>query len=156
MKALLRKYKYLVIVALFLLVVYAIVPSVNYTNCLSNQKFQKLAFDGVVVDKYLDKSQHSTPIVEIRNFEGRIDSVYLFGDHSGLYDRIQISDTLKKESGSSEILTKTSNEYVRFGVADFKCDSAKLESEKFLFWVYDLFGTVPSDNTLRDESRDKK
>jgi hypothetical protein len=94
------------VVVLFLLTVYAAVPSVNYTNCGNNQRFQALTFDGVVVNKYLDRSQHSTPIVEIENFEGRVDSVYLFGDHLGLYDRIQITDTLKKESGSNEVLTK--------------------------------------------------
>lgn len=147
MKSILKKYKYLIIVVLFALTVYAAVPSINYTNCCNNQSFQALTIDGVVVNKYLDKSQHSTPIVEIENFEGRVDSVYLFGDHSGLYDRIQVSDTLKKKSGTNEVLTKTRSKYVRFGVADFQCDSAKLENEKFLFWVYDLFGTVPPDNT---------
>jgi hypothetical protein len=156
MKTALRKYKYLVVFLLFLLVIYAMVPSVNYTNCLNSQKFQVLIFDGVVVNKYLDKSQHSTPIVEIKNFEGRIDSVDLLGDHSGLYNKMRVNDTLKKESGSNEIQIKIDGMYTRFGVADFNCDSTKLKSEEYLFWVYDLFGTVPPDNTLKEESKNEK
>jgi len=151
MKALLRKYKYLVIVVLFLLVVYFIVPSINYTNCRSSQRFHKIIFDGVVVKKYLDRSEHSMPTIEILDLNDSLTEISFFGEHTGIYDRINISDSLRKIRGSNEILIKTRGEYLQFGVVDFKCDSAKLENEKYLFWVYDLFGTVPPDNTLEEK-----
>lgn len=151
MKAFLKKYKYLVIVCLFLSIVYIIVPSMNYTNCLSSQKFREVIIDGVVINKYLDKSQHSTPIVEIQNFLGRIDSVYFFGDHSGIFDRLNVKDTLKKSSGTNEILIRINGKYAQLGVADFKCDSAKLKSEDFLSWIYDLFGTIPANDNTKEK-----
>jgi hypothetical protein len=147
----LKKYKYFIVAGLFFLTIYAVVPSVNYTNCLSNQKFREVTIDGVVVDKYFDKSQHSTPIVEIENFEGLIDSIYFWGDHSGLFNKIQIKDTLKKKNGSNEILIKVEGKFEVFGIANFKCDSAKLEKEKFLSWLYDLVGTIPQDNTIKKQ-----
>lgn len=76
MKLILKKYKYFIVIGIFLLLLYIGIPSINYTNCLSSQKFQILTIDGVVVKKYLDKSQHSTPIVEIEDSRGCIDSIY--------------------------------------------------------------------------------
>jgi len=144
------KLKYFLIVILFFLAIYTIVPSTNYTNCLASQRFEKLTFHGVVVNKFLDKSQHSTPIVEIRNFRGRRDSVYLFGDQSGLFNKIEVYDTLKKESGSNEVLTRFGSEYMQLGVADFKCDLIKFENEQIVSWLYEIFGTIPSDNTSKE------
>jgi hypothetical protein len=150
MKFRLGRFKSFILIAVFILVIYVIVPSVNYTNCVSNNRFQNLTIDGVVVKKYLDKSQHSTPIVEVQNFLGCVDKIYLYGDGSGLYERIQLRTVLKKERGSNEVLIKEENRYVRLGIANFNCDSVKLADEKFLFWIYDLLGTVPSDKTQKD------
>lgn len=149
MKALLKKYEYLIFLGLFLLIVYAAVPSINYTNCRSNQRFQKTIFDGVVVKKYLDRSEHSIPRIEIMGFNDSLTEFSFFGEHTGIYNRISISDSLRKMGGSNEILIKISGEYVRFGVADFQCDSVKLENEKFSTWLYNLFGTIPTDKTVK-------
>lgn len=142
MRRLTKKHKAIIFFGLFFIAVYFFVPSVNYTSCLYGEDFRQIEFEGVVVKKYLDKSDHSTPIAELKNLRDSIEKIYLFGDHSGLFDRITDGDSLRKYTGTSEVLKKVNNEYVRFGYADFNCDSLELENERYLFWLYDLTGIV--------------
>ncbi len=152
MKSIFKKYKYLIIFIIFLLLVYIAVPSINYTNCRIDQRFREISFDGVVVNKYLDKTQHSQPKVEILDLENNLIRIYLYNEATGIYDKIRTNDTLRKKSGSNEIQVKTGGEYNRFGVADFNCDSAQLQNEKYLGWLYKLVGTIHEDKTLREKS----
>ena len=129
--------------------VYFCVPSINYTNCLYGEDFRQIEFEGVVIRKYLDKSNHSTPIAELKNSKDTIEEIHFFGDHSGLFDKITDGDSLKKSKGTNEILKKINNEYVRFGYADFNCDSVKLEKEEYLFGLYDFIGIIPEHGENR-------
>ena len=71
----------------------------------------------------------------------------MFLDASGLFDKIAEGDSLKKNKGTNEILNKINDTYVRFGYADFDCDSVKLMKEEYLFGLYDLIGIVPQPDT---------
>lgn len=140
------KYKYILLAAFFLLLIYVAVPSINYTNCRSQERFRNLVFDGAVTVKYLDKSEHSVPRIRITKAGTSPDEVSFFAEYSGIFDRINVGDSLRKKSGSNEVLVKVNGYYRQLGIADFHCDSAKLKKEKLLFWIYEPFGTAPCDN----------
>jgi len=149
MRRLTKVNKAIIFFGLVFTAVYFCVPSVNYTNCLSGEHFRQIAFEGVVLRKYLDKSDHSTPIAELKNYKNSIEKIYLFGDHSGLFDRIAAGDSLKKNKGTIEILKMVNGDYVNFGYVDFNCDSVKLAKEEYLFALYDLIGITPEHGNKR-------
>lgn len=72
-------YKFLAFFAIFFAIVYFIRPSSNYQQCWIEEKFLRTHFDGIILKKYLDHSQHSTPIVEI-GYNNNVDSLYFFGE----------------------------------------------------------------------------
>jgi hypothetical protein len=125
---------------LFFIAVYFCVPSDNCLNCIARERFRQEEFEGVVIKKYLDRSDHSTPIAELRNTRDSIEKIYLFG--SGLFDGINTGDSLKKSKGTIEVLIKINSKY-HVCLTDFNCDSVKLKEEEYLFGLYDLIGTIP-------------
>jgi len=151
MRRLTKTHKAIIFFGLFLTAVYFCVPSINYTNCLYGENFRQIEFEGIVIRKYLDKANHSTPIAELMTFKDSIERISLFGDHSGIFKRIRDGDSLKKNKGTSEILKRINDKYVRFGYADFNCDSIKLEKEEYLFWLYDLTKIIP-----KKDDKDKR
>ena len=143
--------KGIIFFGLFFTAVYFNVPSINYTNCLYGEDFRQSEFDGVIIRKYLDRENHSTPVAELRNYKDSIERISLSGDHSGLFDRVNSGDSLKKNRGTMEILKKVNNEFIRFGYANFSCDSVELEDERYLFWLYDFTGIVDKKRILNKE-----
>jgi len=135
------KYKPLLFFGAFILLIYFCIPSMNYTNCKENEYFRKMTFEGIIQKKYLDKSDHSTPKVVLKNFQNELDTLYLFGEDNGIYKAINLGDTIKKASGTLLILKMKNREYVAFRAAEFGCDSAELRKEEYLFNLYDLLGT---------------
>ena len=133
-------FRYVLIIALFYFVGYSFSPSDNANNCHAEEQFHKKAFDGVVVDKFLDKTQHSVPVILVKNF-GDNDPVKinLFLEASGLFEKFNKNDTVRKVSGSQEISIKQNGLYVRFGVAEFDCDREKLKDEPIILNIYKLF-----------------
>jgi hypothetical protein len=146
-----KTHKGIIFFGLFLTAVYFCVPSINYTNCLYGEDFRQSEFEGVIVRKYLDKLNHSTPVAELRNYKDSIERISLFGDYSALFERVNSGDSLKKNPGTMEILKKVNNKFTRFGYADFNCDSVELENERYLFWLYDLTGIVDKKSKVGKE-----
>lgn len=124
----------------FILVIYFCIPSTNFHNCTWNEDFGKMKFEGVIQKKYLDKSNHSTPTVVLIDFQNNMDTLDLFGEDTGVYEAISLGDTIKKPSGTRQMLKMRNNEYVVFKTAEFGCDSTKLKKEEYLFGVYNLIG----------------
>ncbi|OKL39907.1 hypothetical protein [Pontibacter flavimaris] len=140
MKKIWSKYKTLLFFGVFILPVYFCVPSSNYTDCKWNEDFNKLKFEGVIQKKYLDKSDHSVPKVVLKNFQNNLDTLYLFGEDTGIYESISLGDTIKKASGTRLILKMKNQKYVAYKTVEFGCDSVELRKEEYLFKLYDLLG----------------
>lgn len=110
---------------IFGIMLYVYFPSKNSTNCYADQIFKEQAFEGVVSRKYLDKNQHSVPIIEIKSIQNnRTDKVDLFGEFSGMYNSLNINDTIKKERSTNTVYIRKHGVYVIFGDADFQCETA--------------------------------
>lgn len=74
-----KRYKDLLIFAILFISLFYFIPSSNDQPCSVQKSFTELSFYGIVESKFVDRSQHSSPIIEIRNFENnRIDTVSFF------------------------------------------------------------------------------
>jgi hypothetical protein len=106
-----RKYfRSVLIVAIIIAAFIVLTPSENYTTCYNNSYFLKTKFSGLVVRKFVDKSQHSTPTVEVKDVTNNaIKSVSFFGDYSGLYHKIEVGDTVVKNPESLEVHFRKGN-----------------------------------------------
>ncbi len=62
-----------------------------------------MKIDGVVVKKYIDKTQHSYPIIEIKEGSG-INKLNLELELSALFDKIEIDDVISKKANNDSIV----------------------------------------------------
>lgn len=98
------------------------IPKEKNQKCLWQEDFDSLKFSGVVVKKYIDSSQHSSPIVEIEDLmTGKIDTIYLFGDRSNAFDYLNRSDTIFKVAFSRRIQVKRNGTFENLASIDFGC-----------------------------------
>src|SRR5687767_1982802 len=87
-----KTYKYIIAVVVFYGLIYIMLPNSNYEKCHNSETFRCEQFEGVVIAKYLDKSQHSVPVIEIKDASNSsITKPDFFGEQSGLYAVIQVN-----------------------------------------------------------------
>src|SRR5690606_21379102 len=92
-----RMHKNFIIFILLSLSLLLFIPFDGYDKCLRQEKFESLAFEGIVTRRFLDATQHSTPIVEFEHIKtGILDTVYFHGDKSNIFYTIYDLDTLSK------------------------------------------------------------
>lgn len=98
------------------------IPKRKNHKCLWQEDFDSITFFGVVVSKYIDSSQHYSPILEIEDLTTReIDTIYLFGDRSHTFEYLNRSDTIFKEAFSSQIQVKRNGTFKDLASIDFGC-----------------------------------
>lgn len=118
-----KKHKDLLIFAVLFISLFFFIPSSKDQPCSLHRSFTELRFYGIVEKKFIDRSQHSSPIVEIRNFENdRIDTISFFFDRSKTFDLINQSDTVYKKTGNLEVHIKRENQPVVISKLDFGCE----------------------------------
>lgn len=99
----------IIAIILFLIVV---IPDLSRdTNCEFFNEFISLRLNGVVVQKYIDSSQHSNEVVVIEQFDSlRLQKVIFDLDRNGSFEKIKIHDTLFKEFKNDTIFKIKSNQ----------------------------------------------
>ena len=109
-----------IIVLLFFLLLYLTLPSDKEVRENNRTNFINLSFRGVVSDKFIDKSEHSFPIVIIKSIEDTIVYKINFARESNsLFDSINTMDTVYKNKGENVIYSKRNKVYVKIGPAYF-------------------------------------
>lgn len=107
---------------LFFIIRFIIPQFSKNSRCITYDEFLKTSLNGVVLKKYIDSSEHSFPIIEIKNFkELGTEKLNLNLDNSGVYDKINIQDTLNKEIGKDEIFVIKNREKILLSKIDFGC-----------------------------------
>lgn len=102
-----------------------IIPSDNKTNCSNKKEFLAYVFKGVVIRKYLDKEQHSYPMIDIINFiDNKKFQINLVEESSNIFEKVLVDDTIMKNKGS-DILKFIRNDSSFSLRAYFNCDSIK-------------------------------
>jgi len=133
-------FRYLIFILIFAYIAYTSSPTDNANRCHSQRVFSDAGFDGVLIDKFLDKSQHSIPVILIKKTDkDSVEKIGLFNEISGLFNNLSINDTIRKVKQSNTILVKVKGKYTYFGTADFKCDTITLSKEPLIFNLYKLF-----------------
>jgi hypothetical protein len=117
-----KKYKYLIFFLLLFASLFLFIPFGGNDKCKWQQDFNTNFFFGVVVEKFLDSSQHSTPIVEVKDIKtGKIDTLDFFGDKSNVFLLINKLDTIYKTPGSNKIFLKKNKKVTTIGIVNFDC-----------------------------------
>lgn len=106
---------------LFLVIMYHIVPSQKESICNYHIEFEQMDVNGIVTQKYIDSTQHSTPIIIVSNFNSKSITIDLFGDTSSSFDVITIGDTIYKPLYSDTLTIRNGSVITR--KIDFECDN---------------------------------
>lgn len=86
----------------FTFLVFSSFPSFIESACNSFKDFKSYKYDYLVIDKYVDSTEHSYPTLILQDAKGnKIKNQDLRMDYSGLFNLIRIGDSLKKENGDS-------------------------------------------------------
>lgn len=116
-------YKQLFVFLLMSASIFLIFPFKRNDRCKWQHDFNAISLNGVVLGKYIDSFQHSTPIVEVRNLKtSKIDTLDFLGDKSDAFTLINKLDTISKARGSSIIYTKKSGKVTAIGSVNFDCE----------------------------------
>jgi hypothetical protein len=97
-------------------------PSLNDSACNSFKTFKNYKYDYLILNKYLDSTQHSYPTLVMQDAKGnKFESQDLIMDNSGLFDFLITGDSITKKQGSDLVRVKNSKIDTTFQ-ADFGCD----------------------------------
>lgn len=105
---------------------YLLTPKEERGPCSIQSEFDSTSFYGIVVNKYLDSTQHSVPIIEVKDFlKKKIVVLDFFGDRSFAFDSIRKGDTLLKDFQNSKIFRVREDNQELVGSVDFGCTDPK-------------------------------
>ena len=96
-------------------------PSLNDGACKAFKKFRSQEYKLVIVDKYIDKKEHSFPILVCKDLkDNRILNQNLVHDISGFFSFVSIGDTLIKQKNEIGINIKNAKTDTIY-VLDYGC-----------------------------------
>lgn len=97
-----------------------------HAPCDILNEFMNYDFNGIIIDKFVDSTDHSTKTVIIKNFnQNNLDTLKLLDwDESGVYYKMKLNDTIFKKEGTNTIYL--SNKYGKSDyILDFGCNKKK-------------------------------
>lgn len=86
-----------------LLVVILISLSNRYGNYQTKKFYNELSFNGIISKKYINRKQHNYPILEIVRTDKKNQEINLSTDKSGLFEYVQVKDSIIKVPGSLDV-----------------------------------------------------
>lgn len=118
-----KYYKLIIPAILLILFLIKVLPLMDVNSrCVTYDDFLNEYYNGVVVKKYIDSSEHSYKTVEIKNFgNSEVDKLILDFDTTDLYDRLNLNDSIYKQTGKDSIFFILSGRKVFISRADFGC-----------------------------------
>lgn len=86
------------------------VPSPKIDSKYVVKSYRDKSFSGIVKNKYIDENDHKWKKIILNNkITGKDDVVLMNWETGGVFDYVQIGDTLCKKEGSLHILLKRKN-----------------------------------------------
>ena len=70
----------------------------DYERKICLKKIRDLSFNGIVVEKYIDKKEHDYQRIRVQE-NGIVQKVNLTNDQSGLFKYLQVNDSVNKITG---------------------------------------------------------
>ena len=94
------------------------------SRCVTYKEFYSISLHGIIINKYIDSSQHSYNTLEIKDFgNSEVKKILLDFDTTNLFDKIQINDTMYKEINKDSVFVIKNKEKKLLSIVDFACDS---------------------------------
>ena len=95
------------VISIFLLSYFDIInifSSREEIRCERKERAKSMVWDGIIVDKYIDKKNHNAKMLIIDNGEvGLFKTSILTIDSSGLFDTVEVGDSIAKYSGELSV-----------------------------------------------------
>lgn len=108
-------------ILLFFLYLILTVPSDKEIVTILNNNFSQISLNGIVVDKFIDRNQHSYKIIIIKGLN--IDSVYRLNftrESNHMYNSLNVNDTILKRKSERVIYRMKEGKMERLGTVEFK------------------------------------
>lgn len=122
-----KKYKKLIpvlIVIILFIIVKVMSISAPYRGCVfKSNSIKQIFINGIIVKKFKDESDHNMKKITILNKNNDF-NIAVQGDQSGLYDFINIGDSIYKEKNSMEA-TIVRDSVKKAFIIDFGCEKIK-------------------------------
>lgn len=91
-------------------------------TCQDAEKMElNVEYNGIMLKKYIDKSNHLFEIIEIGN-KNRIQKIMLDWDESGMYEFVEIGDSIVKELNTLEVKVFRKNAKTTF-IINYGCSN---------------------------------
>ncbi len=118
-----KYYKLIIPAILLILFLIKVLPLMNVNSrCVTYDNFLNKYYNGVVVKKYIDSSEHSYKTVEIKNFgNSEVDKLILDFDTTALYRRLNLNDSIYKQTGNDSMFLILSGRKIFISRVDFGC-----------------------------------
>ena len=118
-----KYFKIVLACAALVVFLFRVVPLMRKNvRCDAYNQFLLLSLNGVVDQKYIDSSQHSYKTVIIKNIkDSALEKVLLDFDLSGLYDHINVTDTIYKDIHDDNVFKSINGKKILISKADFGC-----------------------------------
>ena len=111
----------IIFIALFIAYLYFILPSGKEVRERLNNNFLESQFEGVIVNKFIVKNEHSYPIVIIKSFENdSLIKINLVRESTNIFDSLIISDSIYKYKNESLLIRKRNGLQSFIGPVIFK------------------------------------
>ena len=101
---------------------YYVLTSDGGDRCQWQKDFDKSRYYGVITEKFYDHTQHSVPLVILKNIgKGGIDTIDFLGDSSSIFDSLKRSDTVYKNVNTSTVFVRLNGRLKKVGDVAFGC-----------------------------------
>ena len=109
-----RNFKYILLVNIVLLLVIIFVvnrnlPTPKEINQTAFESIKLTKFEGLVIDKFMDKKNHNHVTLRLRNSFGE-QNIILTRDKSEIFEFVQVGDSVSKEYGDLNVRIKRGDE----------------------------------------------
>lgn len=109
-----RNFKYILLVNIVLLVIIIFVvnrnlPTPKEINQTAFESIKLTKFEGLVIDKFMDKKNHNHVTLRLRNSFGE-QNIILTRDKSDVFEFVQVGDSVSKEYGGLNVRIKRGDE----------------------------------------------
>jgi hypothetical protein len=93
--------QYSIVFGFIIIVIWLLSESSKFEVTSSDAKriFKDVVYDGFLTNKFVDKKQHNYKKIILKDFNGRESTHILDLESGGLYDYLEIGDTIYKKRG---------------------------------------------------------
>lgn len=109
-----------VLLAVIIFLVNRNLPTPKEVNKMAFESIKLTKFEGLVIDKFMDKKNHNHATLRLKNSFGE-QNIILTRDKGEIFDFVQVGDSISKEYGALDVLIKRGGKLHRIKL-DYKIE----------------------------------